>query len=78
MTNNRSGVRVEARFDGEGRIHVRRVHWNGRWTSVEQGRQFNDADGQHVLILLAGRPYTITLLRESLTWRLVSPRSTAV
>ena len=66
-------VSVECTFAADGRVQVRRVEVDGRWLTVEQGRQWLDQTGRHVLVMVPGRPVKELVLRpESLTWELVN------
>ncbi len=68
-------IGVECTFWSDGRIHIRRVKLGASWHMVEQGRQWVDKNGRHVLIMLPGRQAVeIVLERESLTWQLVPHR----
>ena len=70
-------VAVDCLFDPDGRVRVRRVQIDDQWLPVEQGRQWYDENGRHVLIM---RPddevQEILLSPRSLQWELV-PRRTA-
>jgi hypothetical protein len=62
-------VGVECTFDAEGHVRVRRVRRAGTWTAVEQGRQWVDGEGRHVLVMLPGQVAWELLLRsDTLTW----------
>ena len=63
-------VEVDCRFDEDGRVHVRRVRLGRPWQAVEQGRQWVDDDGRHVLVLLAGGVRELVLRADTLTWEL--------
>ena len=64
---------VEVRFEADGAVHPRRFTWQDAWLDVSDvGRQWIDADGHHVLIMVAGRrTFELLLERSSLTWRVV-------
>ena len=64
-------VSVECKFAADGRIRVKRVERNGRWLTVEQGRQWQDDNGRHVLIMLNGQARRLTLSPE-LRWSLAA------
>lgn len=69
------GIAVACTFAADGRVQVKRIELNGRWHTVEQGRQWLDENGRHVLVMLAGRQVEELLLeRQTMTWRL-KPRS---
>jgi hypothetical protein len=62
-------IGVECRFAVDGGVQVQRILLDDRWLVVEQGRQWLDEQGRHVLVLVQGsRPREIILLRESLRW----------
>lgn len=63
-------VEVDCRFDEDGRVHVRRVRLGRPWQAVEQGRQWIDDDGRHVLVMLAGGVRELVLRADTLTWEL--------
>jgi hypothetical protein len=64
-------VGVECRFLADGMVEVRRVQVDGRWQPVEQGRQWMDEDGRHVLVMLPGdRVYRLTLRYDILGWEM--------
>jgi hypothetical protein len=64
-------VDVECSFDSGGKVSVRRIAIDGEWIGVEQGRQWRDEAGLHVMVLLAGsRPAELLLARDALTWQL--------
>ncbi len=65
-------IGVECRFAEDGSVRVRKVQLNGRWQTVEQGRQWQDENGRHVLIMLAGEAVReIVLQAGSLQWGMV-------
>ena len=65
-------IGVDCLFGADGRLRIRRIEENGRWQAVEQGRQWQDEQGRHVLIMLPGQPVRELLLRaDSLTWEVV-------
>lgn len=64
-------VEVECSFDSGGKVSVRRIAIDGDWLGVEQGRQWRDEAGLHVLVLLGGsRPAELLLARDALNWQL--------
>lgn len=64
-------IGLEAVFDDEGNVSVRRIESGGAWQPVEQGRQWVDDDGRHVLVMLEGRRVQELLLdRRDLRWYL--------
>jgi hypothetical protein len=64
-------VAVDCTFREDGTVRLRRVHLDGRWQAVEQGRQWGDENGRHVLIMLAdGQVHEVMLSPVTLTWTL--------
>ncbi len=64
-------IGVECTFAESGAVQVKRVLVNGRWQAVEQGRQWQDDNGRHVLIMLAGgEVHEIVLQAHTLTWEM--------
>lgn len=47
---------VECRFLQDGSIEVKKIQVDGRWLPVEQGRQWVDRVGRHVLVTIGGGP----------------------
>ncbi len=65
-------VAVDCRFAEDGAVQVRKVHLNGRWQSVGQGRQWLDEYGRHVLIMLPGEEVRELVLQAgALQWKMV-------
>jgi len=70
-----TAISVECTFGKDGRIQVRRMEVDGRWQVVEQGRQWQDQAGRHVLVMAPGGPVRELLLRpETLSWETVNGR----
>jgi hypothetical protein len=67
-----SQIGVDCLFTADGRLRIRRIEQNGRWQAVEQGRQWQDEQGRHVLIMRPGEPVQELLLRaDLLSWEMV-------
>ena len=65
-------VGVDCTFNADGTILVRRIFLDGRWVPVEQGRQWLDRHGRHVLIMFAnGDTREINLRPDSMTWEIL-------
>lgn len=63
-------IAVECTFSPEG-IRVHRIRPADRWLPVEQGRQWVDEAGRHVLVMVPGQQAQELLLRrETLSWLL--------
>jgi hypothetical protein len=62
---------VEVHFDTGGAVRPRRFTWEKTWHDVSDvGRQWVDAAGRHILVMVAGRrTFELLLERESLSWR---------
>ncbi len=63
-------IEVDCTFDESGRVRVRRVRLGRPWQVVEQGRQWADADGRHVLVMLNGVVRELLLRADTLAWEL--------
>lgn len=62
-------VAVECTFGEDGTVRLRRLRLHGRWQTVEQGRQWGDENGRHVLVMLAGgQVHEVVLNPATLTW----------
>lgn len=74
MTNSlkiMTPIGVECTFASDGAVRVRRVEISGQWLVVEQGRQWADEHGRHVLVMLPGKVVReLLLLPHSLTWQM--------
>jgi len=67
-------IGVDCVISSDGSVQVRRVQVGQKWQVVEQGRQWEDAAGRHVLIMWAGGEVREILLRaETLTWEVIPP-----
>jgi hypothetical protein len=65
------GIAVDCRFASDGTIDVRRIYMNRKWTEVGQGRQWFDAAGRHVLVMLPDeRVQELWLRSDTLIWEL--------
>lgn len=64
-------IAVDCRFETDDSIRVKQIELNGRWQPVEQGRQWLDEDGRHILIMLPGDGVReLMLSRTTLHWEL--------
>jgi hypothetical protein len=64
-------IGVECRFLSEGSVEVQRIQIDGRWLSVEQGRQWVDRSGRHVLIMTPGMvAQELNLQPDTMTWQM--------
>jgi hypothetical protein len=63
-------VEVDCRFEADGRVRVHQIRLGKPWRAVEQGRQWADGDGRHVLIMLPDGAHELLLRADTLTWEL--------
>lgn len=63
-------IEVDCTFDESCLVRVRRVRLGRPWQVVEQGRQWADADGRHVLVMLNGVVRELLLRADTLAWEL--------
>ncbi len=68
-------IGVDCTFAVDGAVQVRRVLVNGRWQVVEQGRQWQDKNGRHILIMLPPGQVHEIVLRPLLVWEMLSHSS---
>lgn len=67
---------VECLFSADGRIQVRRIKLHEEWLPVEQGRQWVDEQGHHILVMFPGSHVQELLLsRETLQWQTLARHS---
>lgn len=76
-------IGVECKFMSSGRVQVRRIWVEESWLPVEQGRQWVDEAGRHVLVMLPDQQVRELLLQaQTLDWVLFpapgAPRQIAV
>lgn len=72
-------IGVDCSFTPSGTIRVKRVQLNGQWQMVEQGRQWVDQNGRHVLIMLANQQAREIILRpDTLVWEMKPPRNETI
>ena len=66
-------VAVEAHFLPDGKVQPTAFTWRGRrWIVSGLGRQWDDADGRHVLVLVAdGSRFELCLTLPQTGWRLL-------
>jgi hypothetical protein len=59
-------------------VQVRRIRRDERWIAVEQGRQWLDELGRHVLVMIDGRQvHEIVLDPGSLRWKITGDHDSA-
>ena len=64
-------IGVDCVFNVDGSLTVRQLNFDGSWISVEQGRQWIDQEGWHVLIRLLDQGVRELVLRADLmNWEL--------
>ncbi len=67
---------VDYHINPDGRVTIRRIQSGGRWFVVEQGRQWQDEDGRHVLVMFEdGQVDELLLSAASLRWERLPRRS---
>lgn len=60
---------VDCRFMHDGSIEVKKIQVNGQWLGVEQGRQWVDRVGRHILVRVGSGPVRELWLRaDTMTW----------
>lgn len=63
-------IGVDCRFAEDGTVRVFRILLDQTWISVEQGRQWVDRMGRHVLIMLPDSEVVEICLRsDTMTWQ---------
>jgi len=63
-------IGVDCRFNEDGSIRIFLIALDQSWIAVEQGRQWVDKLGRHVLIMLSdGSVKEICLLSDTMTWQ---------
>jgi exosome complex RNA-binding protein Rrp4 len=73
MTTN---VTVDCTIGRNGRVWIKRIKLDDAWLNVEQGRQWQDEDGRHVLVMRpGGQVEELLLSSQSLRWELVPRRN---
>ena len=69
-------ISVDCVFDQDGRVQVRRIKLDDHWLHVDQGRQWLDENGRHILIMLPGSDVQEILLSPGpLRWQLLPHRT---
>lgn len=64
-------IAIDCIFAEDGSVRVRRIRRDEKWTAIEQGRQWRDDDGRHILVMIGGTDvYEIVLSAGTLTWNL--------
>lgn len=62
-------IGVDCLFSADGSVRVRRIALGEKWQGVEQGRQWLDDAGRHVLVMLDRREVReIILRRDEMAW----------
>ena len=68
-------IAVDCTIGRKGRVWVRRIKLDDAWQVVEQGRQWQDEDGRHVLIMQPMASVEELLLSgATLRWELLPRR----
>jgi hypothetical protein len=64
-------IGVDCKFEEDGLVRVYRINVGGSWLAVEQGRQWVDRRGRHLLILMPGGEVNEICLRsDTMTWQI--------
>lgn len=62
-------IGVDCRFSENGTVQVKKIKQGERWVSVGQGRQWQDVNGRHVLIMLPNEEVWEIIMRpDTLIW----------
>ena len=72
----KQSIGVECTIEKDGAVKVRRIEVGDRWLAVEQGRQWADENGRHVLIMVPGL-LVFTTFSDYLNFLLTSGRVSA-
>lgn len=65
-------IAVDCQFSANGRLRIRRIKLGQSWISVGQGRQWQDGNGRHVLVMLPNHDVREIVLRpDTLVWELM-------
>lgn len=68
-------ITVDCTIGRNGRVWIRRIKPGDAWLAVEQGRQWQDKDGRHVLVMHPnGQVDELLLSTHTLRWELVPHR----
>ncbi len=68
-------IAVDCTIGRNGRVWIRRIKRDEKWLVIDQGRQWQDEDGRHVLVMHpAGQVEELLLSARSLCWEIVPPR----
>lgn len=69
-------IGVDFSISEEGIVKVKRVKKGESWVAVQQGRQWQDRNGRHVLVMLPNQEvWEIALRPDTLIWEKVPGRS---
>jgi len=69
-------IAVDCTIGRNGRVWIHRIKLDEAWLMVEQGRQWQDENGRHVLVMPpGGQVEELLLSAETLRWELVPRRS---
>jgi hypothetical protein len=75
MDTKAQQVGVECRFMEDGTLMVKALQIDNYWQQVQQGRQWVDHKGRHVLIILPDEQTAELRLRpDTFTWELIKNR----
>lgn len=75
--SQRIGVRCT--FSENGRVRVQQIQIGDQWLPVGQGRQWQDENGRHILVMLPNNEVREVALRpDTLLWELLPGRGTTM
>jgi hypothetical protein len=68
-------ITVDCTIGRDGRVWIRRIKLEDDWLTVEQGRQWQDEEGRHVLVMRPnGQVDELLLSSNTLRWEIVPRR----
>jgi hypothetical protein len=72
-------IGVECIFTENGAVRVRRIKRGGAWIRVGQGRQWQDGNGRHILVMLPNQEVLEIVQRpDTLLWEMEPNRGSHV
>ena len=65
-------IGVDCTFSENGTVQIKRIKLGKRWIRVGQGRQWQDGNGRHVLIMLPNERVREVIQRpDTLVWEMI-------
>ena len=69
-------IAVDCQISETGVVQVKKIKQGSRWISVGQGRQWQDGNGRHILIMLPSEEvWEIVLRPDTLIWEKTAEKS---